>query len=622
MTFHSGSAEEELFNHFLENSPIYVFFKDDQIRAIKLSRNYEKMLGKPLQELLGKTMDELFPSDLAKSMVADDLRILKEGKSVTFVEEFNGHVYSTTKFPIRIKGKSYLSGFTIDITEQKRAEETRQESEIKFKSIIETSQEWIWAIDKDARHTYSNFTVEKILGYKPSELIGKEAFQLMHEDDAIQIRKSFPDFIAGRKGWTGLVVRWKHKDGSYRFLESYSTPIFDKLGNITGFWGSDRDITERKKTEEALRNIQKLESLGLLAGGIAHDFNNLMSGIFGCIELAFEETKEKNVTTFLSQALNTIDRARALTQQLLVFAKGGAPIQKIQPLFPFVQETAQFALSGSNVACRFTISNDVWTCNFDKNQVGQVIDNLVINAQQAMPQGGTIEITARNVVIAEKEHPLLAGGNYVKLSVKDTGVGIPKEIIRKVFDPFFSTKSMGQGLGLATSYSIIKRHGGCIDIESEPGRGSKFTVYLPAIIESPTVLSEDVAMIHTGNGLFLVMDDKKVVRETTGKMLESFGYSVIKKENGRDAIEFFKDNHDLSGMILDLTVPGGMGGLDVITTIRKQNRDMPVFVASGYSDDLVMKNPADYGFTASISKPFKKAELSEMLSKYMKADNK
>jgi two-component system cell cycle sensor histidine kinase/response regulator CckA len=187
------------------------------------------------------------------------------------------------------------------------------------------------------------------------------------------------------------------------------------------------DISERKRSEEAMRNFQKLDALGLLAGGIAHDFNNLMGGIFGYIDMASEASTENKVTSYLSKAMNTIDRARALTQQLLTFAKGGAPIQQIGDLFPFVQETAQFALSGANVSCHFDVPQDLWACNFDKSQIGQVIDNLIINAQQAMPVGGTIELTARNITLAEKEHPTLKKDNYVKISVKDCGIGIQKE---------------------------------------------------------------------------------------------------------------------------------------------------------------------------------------------------
>jgi len=239
-----------------------------------------------------------------------------------------------------------------------------------------------------------------------------------------------------------------------------------------------------------------------------------------------------------------------------------------------------------------------------------------------MQDGGTIELAARNITLAEKEHPSLVKGNYVKISVKDSGVGIPKDLIAIIFDPFFTTKAKGHGLGLATCYSIIHRHGGCIDVESEPGNGSTFKVYLPATTEKISSAIAITEPTHTGSGTFLIMDDEELLRETIKDMLESLGYSVVSKENGKDAVDFFLEetgaNRKIAGMIFDLTVPGGMGGKSAVEKIRMANSDIPVFVASGYADDPVMKNPCEYGFMASICKPFRKSELSEMLNKYVK----
>jgi CheY-like chemotaxis protein len=267
------------------------------------------------------------------------------------------------------------------------------------------------------------------------------------------------------------------------------------------------------------------------------------------------------------------------------------------------------------------VPQDLWNCNYDSNQIGQVIDNLIINAQQAMPMGGTITISARNISLAEKEHPLLAEGDYVRISVKDSGIGIPKELLKKIFDPFFTTKTKGHGLGLATCYSIINRHNGCIDVYSEPGRGSVFHVYLPAAKESVLDATTKTREQHKGSGTFLVMDDEEVLRETISDMLSALGYTVVCKENGKDAVDYvvaeLKADRAISAMIFDLTVPGGMGGKAAIEEIRKVNNEIPAFVASGYADDPIMKNPAEYGFTASICKPFRRAELMEMLNTYL-----
>jgi PAS domain S-box-containing protein len=497
----AAPSMEEMFSLLLEHSPSYVFFKDDQGKAIQLSRNFETILGKPLPEILGQSLNELFPSDLAKSMAADDQRVLREGKTVTVEENLNSRYYQTTKFPIIKDGKPvFIAGFMVDVTARKQTE------------------------------------------------------------------------------------------------------------------------CEHKNYEQQLQQAQKLESLGALAGGIAHDFNNLMGGIFGYIDMAREESRNDKVSRYLGKAMSTIERARGLTQQLLTFSRGGDPVQMIAALFPFVQETALFALNGSNVTCRFDVPEDLWPCNYDKNQIAQVIDNIVLNAQQAMPQGGAIDIMAGNISFIDKEHPALAAGKYVKLSIQDSGMGIPEEILPRIFDPFFTTKAKGHGLGLATCHSIIKKHGGCIEVESEHGKGSAFHLYLPVSAEN-TAVSEEKAARHKGSGTILLMDDEEVILETIGRMLEALGYTVVCKKEGHEALHFFieetVEGRSLAGMILDLTVPGGMGGKSVVTEIRRLNASIPVFVLSGYADDPIMKNPTDYGFTASICKPFRKVELEEMLEKYM-----
>ena len=390
------------------------------------------------------------------------------------------------------------------------------------------------------------------------------------------------------------------------------------------------DVSDYKNAEEnrfqlqqQLNKSQKLESLGLLAGGIAHDFNNLLCGIYGYLDMARSLTKDNKAVQYLDTTVATINRARSLTHQLLTFAKGGSPVQKITPLIPFLQETVQFALSGSNVSGRFSLADDLWLCNIDKNQIGQVIDNMVINAQQAMPDGGTIDVKAENIPSGEKERGLMKAGAYVKISIIDNGVGIPNEIMPRIFDPFYTTKTKGHGLGLATSYSIINRHGGCIDVVSEPGKGSSFHIYLPAITGNNVPVTDGAHKNHKGTGTILVMDDDKVVRDTIDVMLKSFGYSVVCTNDGKEALDYFNEaittDQKIAGMILNITVPGGMGGKDTVGEIRKLDNKIPVFVASGYADDPVMKNPVDYGFTASVSKPFTIAEFSEMLEKHLKA---
>ena len=511
-----------------------------------------------------------------------------------------------------------MTGINYDITERKRAEEALKLSEAKYRSICENINDALYMHDLEGNIFDVNENACRMLGYTREELVGANLSKIDSSENAKLIKNR----IRSVASTGGMLFEGEHiaKNGK-RIPIQVSSKIVSADGKGV-VYGLVRDVTEMKAYDEKLRTMQKLDSLGVLAGGIAHDFNNLLAGIFGNIDLARSVSKDPRVTGHLEATLATMGRARALTLQLLTFAKGGSPVKKATPLVPFLQDAAHFALSGSNISCRFFLAGDLRPCHIDKNQIGQVIDNIVINAQQAMPNGGAIEIKAENRAFGEKEHPPLAEGDYVKVSIKDSGIGIPKDIIPRIFDPFYTTKTKGHGLGLATCYSIINRHGGCIDVESEPGRGSAFHVYLPASAEA--VEANGAAIVkHEGSGTIIVVDDEEILRITVRKMLESMGYAVVCKSDGKEAIDFFinetKANRRCAAMIFDLTIPGGMGGKEAIEAVRELDKEIPVFVASGYADNCVMMHPDDYGFTASISKPFTIAELSEMLSKHVKS---
>jgi CheY-like chemotaxis protein len=317
-----------------------------------------------------------------------------------------------------------------------------------------------------------------------------------------------------------------------------------------------------------------------------------------------------------------MNRARNLTQQLLTFAKGGAPLRRTAHLNALIRETAQFALSGSNVSCAFDIAEDLRPCDFDMNQIGQVLDNIVINAVQAMPLGGVIHIRAVNSEIEETDHSTLPRGRYVRISIRDTGVGIPEEIRSRIFDPFFTTKQKGSGLGLATSYSIIHRHGGVIEVDSEAGKGSMFHIVLPAS-EQPVVHPPPVARpVSLAGYKILLLEDEQVLQKIIGTMLVHEGCSVVCADEGLRAIRAFSDalhaGDPFHAAILDLTIPGGMGGKEALAELRKLDPEIRVFVSSGYADSPVMSNPQEHGFTDSISKPFTRAELLDLLARNLK----
>jgi PAS domain S-box-containing protein len=609
---------EEIFNQLMINSPIYIFFKDEKIRPIRLSANFSRMVGIPAEKAIGKTMHELFPKELADAIVADDTKILNEGKLITVDEELGGRYYTTIKYPISIEGKPrYLAGFTIDNTERIKAEQSLRHIVTQFEAFMDNMPSMIMIKDDELRPIFFNREFEK--HFPADEWRNKTPHEIFPVEIADKIIND--DRNALNKGFVVFEEEWVDKNGSTRILETRKfrmnrSDTSPYLGVIIN------DITDRKAAERAIINNQKLESLGVLAGGIAHDFNNLLGGIFGYIDLAHTEVNEHKRTQYISKALTTIDRARALTMQLLTFAKGGAPVKKLDTITGIIQDTAIFALSGSSVSCDFSIADTIWQCEFDKNQIAQVIENIVLNAAQAMPGGGTIKVTVENCIIGISKNSVIKPGNYVKITIADKGIGIPKKYIAKIFDPFFTTKSTGHGLGLATCYSIIKRHDGFIEVDSEPGKGTTFYLYLP-VYQSVGTVTPDIksSHLHKGSGIFIILDDEEVIRDSISSMVESFGYTPVTFENGQQTIDYvinmLKTGKSPSGMIFDLTIPGGSGGKEVIQIIRQHNKTIPVFVSSGYNNDPVMAEPANYGFTASISKPFTKSELAEFLNKFI-----
>ncbi len=383
------------------------------------------------------------------------------------------------------------------------------------------------------------------------------------------------------------------------------------------------DITARKRAEEEQLKLKKLESMGVLAGGIAHDFNNLLTGLYGNFELAriFLSDDHKSYK-YLKLAGDSMQRATQLTQQLLTFARGGSPIKKTLSVSEVITETAQFSLRGSNVKLQTHIDPDLWLVKADKGQLSQVISNLVINAQQAMPTGGVLTITAENIEITE--------GWYVKIIVQDEGTGIAPQYMDKVFDPYFSTKQKGNGLGLASTHSIINKHNGRITVDSHLNQGTTFTIYLPALAE----MGEMVIGIHVNepdittaqSARVLVMDDEEVIWDVIGGMLEKMGHRVSYAVDGEEAVSMYQTAYESEEMydfvITDLTIPGGMGGQETAREILKINPQAKIIVSSGYATDPVMANYKSYGFSGIMAKPYRLVDLQEAIRDVMNNSTK
>lgn len=372
-------------------------------------------------------------------------------------------------------------------------------------------------------------------------------------------------------------------------------------------------MQERERMEQERIRAQKLESLSALAGGIAHDFNNLLTAILGSVSLL--RIDPQRVPERLEDLELACLRARDLTRQLLTFAKGGAPIRKVFAAWPVVRETATFALRGSRTLARVEAPEDLWHLDADEAQVAQVVQNLVLNAAEAMPQGGTVHVRLCNVTPeAAREVDLDPTARWVLLSVEDEGGGIGEDLLSRIFDPYFTTKPTGSGLGLTTSHSIVVRHGGKVRVQSEPGRGTRFHVYLPAAEgrapERPVLPVPSGA----GRGRVLVMDDDPMVRRVASQMLVQLGYEPHAVPDGAAAVDLYRrDPEGWTAVIMDLTVPGGVGGVEAMRQLREVDPRARAIVSSGYSDDPVMSDPAPYGFRGVLAKPYRVQELSAAL---------
>lgn len=388
-----------------------------------------------------------------------------------------------------------------------------------------------------------------------------------------------------------------------------------------------------KRAEENIRKAKNLESLGILSGGIAHDFNNLLYIIMGNISMAKDDLKPADgIAEFLNEAAEASLKAQELTKQLITFSKGGTPVKKLGSIGGLVKETTNFTLSGSNVKSVFFFTDDLWFVEFDDGQMQHAVKNIIDNAVESMPDGGSIDVKVENLSISSEttEQSLpLSEGKYVKITIRDHGVGIPEEHLSTIFDPYFSTKEKGiqkgMGLGLATTYSIISRHDGHITVESKVGVGTTLTIYLPAAAEE-IVGIEPVKMAEPEKpavctGIILVMDDEEAIRRLSKQMLSRSGYESESAKDGAEAIELYKRAID-SGMpfdavILDLTIKGGTGGKEVIKQLIKINPDIKAIVSSGYPNDPVMTNFRAYGFIGALPKPYPIKDLSDMLNQIL-----
>ena len=628
---------EDKFKTVAEQSPnmIFIYRKGKVIYANKLA---EERMGYKREEFYSPDFDFL-------SLIAPDSLELVKSKLKEHIEgkEVAPYEYALiTREGKRIEaiinvklidyeGERAILGIVTDITDHRQAEEERAKLQAQLSNAMEMAHlgHWEYDVSKDFftfnDHFYKIFrtTAEQVGGYRMSS--SEYARRFIHpEDRDLMIEESRKSYESSDPYFSNqLEHRILYADGQVGYITVRYFLVKDDQGKTVKTYGVNQDITERKRMEEELLKAQKLESVGILAGGIAHDFNNILTAIIGNISLAKHQvTPEDEIFDLLNEAEMASTRAQGLTKQLLTFAKGGIPVKETASIKDIIKESTLFALRGSKSNCEFSISEDLWPIEVDIGQFNQVINNIMINASQAMPLGGTIKVAVENLIIEERDNLPIKPGRYIRISITDQGIGIAEEYLSKIFDPYFTTKQKGSGLGLASTYSIIKRHDGHIRVESNLGVGTTFHIYLPAS-EKAIPEKEETGLIK-GQGSILVMDDEASLRRTVGRMLGNLGYEPEFAKDGNEAIDMVKKAKEAGksydAVILDLTVPGGMGGKECITKLLEIDPGIKAIVSSGYSEDPVLSNSKEYGFKGMMPKPFKAQSLSKVLHDVLKGE--
>ena len=612
---------EQRYRLMFDDNPLPMMVYDLETLAIRSVNDAAVThYGYTREEFLSLTLKDIRPAEDVPAIV-DFVTKLRTGYSQSGRwrhQRKDGTIMNVevTSHPVTFRGRLCRFVLINDVTERIQAEERLRRSEEKYRDLFENANDAIFIVGPDLRYLDANHKAVELLGHPKEELLTMRISDLLLPE---QLPKSEAAFEKLRKAgaYEKFVGKVRTRDGRWLDVEVSSSAIMEGVV-VAGSRDIMRDITERKRMEEELLKIQKMESLGVLAGGIAHDFNNLLTAILGNVSLAMLDAEPSGqVYGRLMEAERASMRARDLTYQLLTFSKGGAPVKKTISLSGPVREAAGFALRGSSARCRLLLADGLYPVEADEGQISQVINNLVINADQAMPGGGVVTLIGENVVVGPDSPLPLVPGDYVKVSVADEGIGIPHGHHEKIFDPYFTTKQKGSGLGLATSYSIVKRHGGYITVESELGKGSTFHVYLPSSAQALVPVEQKEGATVAGGGRVLVMDDEEMVREVAGSILRKIGYEVEYAQDGNEALEQYakakSGGKPFIAVIMDLTIPGGMGGRETITKLREIDPAARAIVSSGYSNDPVMAAFRDYGFSGVVSKPYTVQKLGEVV---------
>ena len=658
--------------------PIYI--KDVDNKYIGCNRAFEEIAGKPEQEIIGREDSVIFSSEVAASFKIKDQEMLTFGEAATNLrrDSLQNQAIAQTVASLFIAGRlpnsetsepellsrlklvaekakrteeliiapngeklffdirktPYIGpdgnllgliGIFRNISELKSAQQEAEEERERLSVTLQSIGDGVITTDVQGKIVFVNRAAEQLTGWENVDAVGKasdEIFRIFDEKTGDKAPSPVARVLrAGKRLALSRDAVLHPKGGTKMSIADSGAPIRDRENQVIGVVIIFRDITQEKKMEQERVKMRKLESVGVLAGGIAHDFNNLLSAILGNIELASSGvTEDSKISSLLADAQKATERATKLTYQLLTFSKGGEPIKEKTSLPDLVSESANFVLHGSLVSCEFSFAEDLWMIHADSGQISQVIQNIILNAKDAMPNGGRIRVACSNVEdlasgLLLRRHK----GNFVQITLQDTGRGIPRDIIDCIFDPYFTTKKEGNGLGLAICHSIIKKHGGHITVHSEPQQGTIFSIYLPAIPEPESPAAEPQDQERTVSSTkIMVMDDDLMLRDLARSQLAALGHDAVLVKDGAEAISTYQEMQESDSpidlVILDLTIPGGMGGKETAQKLLQLDPEAKLIVASGYSNDPVMAGYSEYGFRAAVAKPFTLKELRKAIA--------
>jgi len=625
VTKEKNETYKQLFNSY--PLPTYAWdYIGGDFKLVRINEAADSYTEGNLRNLMGMKASQFFTDRGYKDIFEQMMKSFKEKKSSN--AEFAYTFLSTGKLSYIEAHFAFVPPNSVllhtkDIEERKFAEKQLEEEKERLSVTLASIGDGVITTDIDGSIVLYNKVAEEITGYNQNETINRDINEILNITDIISNERFEFNKLPKFELSDNLILTNKY--AKKKEIAIKGNPILDKSEKIIGSIIVIRDNEEKKKLEREILKTQKMESISILAGGIAHDFNNILTAILGNLSIAQMEVEDKasNLSKIIDQTIKATYRANKLTKQLLTFSKGGIPIKKTISIKNLIEETTMFALRGSKSRSFIRIAPDLWNVDIDEGQISQVINNIVINADQSMGSGGNIIVEAKNVIKGDlMDDPSLSGENFVQISIMDQGIGIPDEYIPKIFDPYFTTKQKGSGLGLSVCYSIMKNHGGKITVDSVSGEGSIFYVLLPA---ASTKTQDNDEMkekpLFKGKGTIIVMDDEDYIQKLLLKLLNRLGYNVIVTSEGKEFLQVYRNRinskKEVSCIIMDLTISGGMGGKETIRNLREFDENVKVIVSSGYSNDPIMADYKKYSFNGVLPKPFSINDLSNLLRRIL-----